>query len=361
MRTVAKSVVTIATLSLAATVAAKQPTFERVDLVSDGAVPAAHVDPNLKNPWGLAAAPTGPWWVADNATNKSTLYIADGTPLPLVVDVPNAPTGLVFNGGNAFIVSDGAGHSGPARFIFAGEDGTIRAWSPMVPPPVPPALFSTQTFEVYSGVDEGVVYKGLAIATNSAGRTRLYATDFHNGEVEVFDDTFTELDIEGDFEDPKLPAGYAPFGIQALNGSIFVTYAKQDEDAEDDVAGQGFGFVDQYDLDGNFIRRVAQHGQLNAPWGLAIAPASWGKFAGHLLVGNFGDGTINAFKPTPQGDYNFAGTLRDASHKPIVIDGLWAIAPGGGGPMAHGSSDDLYFTAGINDEADGLFGLIRVQ
>ncbi|MCU1281155.1 MAG: hypothetical protein JWM53_4701, partial [bacterium] len=267
--------------------ASAEPAFERVDLVSDGAVPAAHTDANLVNPWGLAASPTSPWWVANNGSGTATLYDAAGNPQPLVVSVPGAPTGEVFYGGDKFIVSDLHGNLGPARFIFASEDGTISAWSPAVPPPPP----SHQAFVMYDGSDEGDVYKGLAVASDRHGRTRLYATDFHNARVVVLDDSFTELDLgEEAFDDDRLPRGYAPFGIAAFGQRLFVTYALQDAARHDDVKGPGHGFIDEYDLDGRFIRRVASRGPLDSPWGLAIGPESFGRFDDALLVGNFGDG-----------------------------------------------------------------------
>jgi uncharacterized protein (TIGR03118 family) len=292
--------------------------------------------------------------VANNGTGTATLYDAHGNPQPLVVHVPGAPTGQVAYGGDKFVVSDMHGNMGAARFIFASEDGTISAWSPAVPPPPP----SHDAFVMYDGSDEGDIYKGLALATDHKGRSRLYATDFHNARVVVLDDEFNEVELgKHRFHDPFLPCGYAPFGIAAFGDRIFVTYALQDENAEDDVPGPGHGFIDEYDLDGRLIRRVASRGALNSPWGMAIGPESFGRFDDALLVGNFGDGFIHAYKQTWYGGFVFAGTLRDRHLRPIHIDGLWSIAPGNG--AAAGSTEDLYFTAGINGEADGLFGLIR--
>jgi uncharacterized protein (TIGR03118 family) len=292
--------------------------------------------------------------VANNATGTATIYDKDGNSFPLVVHVPGSPTGQVFHPTSKFVVSDLHGHMAPAVFIFAGEDGTISAWARDVPAPGP----SDQAFVMYDGSDEGDVYKGLAIATNRHGRTRLYATDFHNARVVVLDDEFNEVDLgEERFDDDRLPRGYAPFGIAAFGQRLFVTYALQDADKHDDVKGPGHGFIDEYDLDGRFIRRVASRGVLNSPWGLAIGPEKFGRFDDDLLVGNFGDGRIHAFAQAYWGPFYFDGTLRDAHGKPIEIDGLWSIAPGSGGLA--GSTNDLYFTAGLNDEADGLFGLIR--
>ena len=319
------------------------------NLVSDGFVPADHTDANLVNSWGIAASATSPWWVADNGTDVSTLYngigVAQFPPTPLVVGVAGDPTGIVFNGSSNFVINDGNGHSGPAVFMFATEGGTIRGWNPGVPPPPR----STQSF-LGTSVSGGV-FKGLAIAGD-----RLYATDFHNGMVDVYDGTFTPVTTTGGFVDPKLPKGYAPFGIQNIGGEIFVTYGKQDAAAHDEVDGQGLGIVDEYTTDGVLITRVATHGQLNGPWGLAMAPPDFGEFSGDLLVGNFGDGRINAFERMEHGGWQFAGQLRGTDGKKLAVDGLWGIGFGNG--SGSGDMNDLYFAAGPDDEHHGLFGEI---
>jgi uncharacterized protein (TIGR03118 family) len=204
----------------------------------------------------------------------------------------------------------------------------------------------------------GAVYKGLAIATTAAG-PQLYVADFHNARVAVFDSAWTSVQTRGGFVDPFLPAGYAPFGIQTIGARLFVTYAKQDAAAHDDVPGQGLGFVDDYDTAGNLLVRVAQHGQLNAPWGLALAPASFGRFGGDLLVENFGDGHINAYEEMANGHFEHRGVLRTDDGNPVTIDGLWALEFGHGAPN-NGPTDTLFFTAGPNNEKDGLFGSITV-
>jgi uncharacterized protein (TIGR03118 family) len=326
-----------------------QETYTVTNLVSDGAVPAQRTDPNLVNAWGLTAAATSPWWVANNGSGTSTLYNGNGVPqfppTPLVVSVSNAPTGAVANPTTDFVVSNGAAH-GPARFLFATEDGTIRGWNPAVPPPP----LSTQS--QLAVTTPGAVYKGLAIGS-SGGSNFLYATDFVDGRIDVFNGAFQPVAMS--FVDPSLPAGYGPFGIQNIGGRLFVTYAKQSGDT-DELHGQSLGFVDEFATDGTFITRVATRGQLNAPWGLAMAPANFGRYSGDLLVGNFGDGTINAYEPQADGSFAHRGQLRTGDHKPLTIDGLWGLGFGNG--SGSGPTNALYFTAGPNDEADGLFGRI---
>ena len=324
--------------------------YEQHNLVSDGAVPADIVDPALVNAWGLVASATSPWWAADNATGFSTLYNGNtGAKIALTVSVPGAPTGIVFNGGAGFVVASGAAQ-GPARFIFASEDGTISGWNPAVPPPPT----STHAQVAVDNSASGAVYKGLAIAVTSVG-DRLYATNFHAGTVDVFDASFHA--VSGGFTDPDLPAGYAPFGIRALGGVIYVTYALQDADKHDDVAGLGHGFVNAFDTDGHLLRRVASRGRLNSPWGLALAPADFGQFGGNLLIGNFGDGHINAFDSEHfegNGELRERGQLHAADGPPIAIDGLWALAFGNN--AAAGPTNALFFTAGPFGEEHGLFG-----
>jgi len=324
--------------------------YEQHNLVSDGAVPADLVDAALVNAWGLVASATSPWWVADNGTDSSTLYNGStGAKLSLRVSVPSAPTGVVFNGGTGFVVTSGSA-SGAARFIFATEEGTILGWSPSVAP--------TQAVVAVDNSAGGAVYKGLAIASTAAG-DRLYATNFHAGTVDVFDAAFHP--VLGGFTDAALPPGYAPFGIRHLGSTIYVTYALQDADKHDDVAGVGHGFVNAFDTEGNLLRRVASTGRLNSPWGLAVAPADFGMFSGDLLVGNFGDGHINAFDPghfRGDGELRPRGQLHAADGPPITIDGLWAIAFGNG--AAAGPTNALFFTAGPFGEAHGLFGKLVV-
>ena len=302
---------------------------------------ADNVDPNLVNAWGLAAGPTSPWWVADNGSDRSTLYNAAGTSFSLVVGVASAPTGTVFNDTpGSFLV--GATN---ASFIFSTEAGTILGWNGG------PAA----TVEADQSA-AGAVFKGLAIAHTPSG-PRIYATDFHNGAVDVFDAAWQPVRHAG-FVDPFLPRHFAPFGIQAIGDRIFVTYAEQQAGSDDEAHGQGLGLVDAYDTTGRLRARVAQFGGLNAPWGLAWAPAGFGRFAGDLLIGNFGDGRINAYHELFDRFFVPAGQLRSAADGRLAIDGLWALQFGHGAPN-NGPSDTLFFTAGPNDEHNGLFGSIR--
>lgn len=300
-------------------------------------------DPALQNSWGLAASGSSPWWVANNGSNLSTLYNGDGDKIPLEVIVPGAPTGEVFYGGSSFVLSNGE----PARFIWAAEDGSLSAWNGTLDPNSVP-----QHSEVIFSDEEGN-YKGLAVHGDT-----LFTTDFASCEVEAlaFDSTemkVKEIDTAGGFEDDSIPANYCPFGIQAVGDSIFVTYALKGGD--DDVAGQGHGFVREFDTDGNLIAAVADHGQLNSPWGVAQAPSDFGRFSGCLMVGNFGDGTINAYCKDDEGDWHFGGTLKEGKRN-IVIDGLWGLAFGN--DAAAGDHNELFFTAGPDEEVNGYFGKI---
>src|SRR5881296_3361428 len=271
-------VFTLAVLALFATPASASAvpgTYTVRALVSNNGVQGTTVDARLQNAWGLVAGPATPWWVSDNGADFSTLYNTTGVKRNLNVSVDGAPTGIVFNGATtAFEV--GPSNAG-AVFIFATEGGTIAGGHP--------SLGTVAQVKVDSS-EAGAIYKGLAIATVATG-PQLYATDFHNARIDVVNATWVAVTPSGVFVDPKLPAGYAPFGIQTIGPRIFVTYANQGPGARDEIDGQGLGFVDAFDTDGNLLISVAQHGQLNAPWGLALAPASFGRFGGDLLVGNF--------------------------------------------------------------------------
>jgi|RhiMetdeSRZDD1v2_1073273.scaffolds.fasta_scaffold09744_6 uncharacterized protein (TIGR03118 family) len=332
--------------------------YKQLNLISDLPNEAIRTDPNLVNPWGIAYPPTGPFWIADNGTGVSTLYDSMGRPFPkpssgLVVTVPPAPgsteggnpTGIVFNGTADFVVTQN-GQSGPARFIFANEDGSISGWNPTVNP--------TEAVGVVNNSGSGAIYKGLALGSNASGNL-LFATNFHTGVVDMFNSQFGSA---GSFPPgPNLPALFAPFGIRNIGGNLYVTYAKKETaDSGDDEKGPGNGFVDVFDTSGNFIRRVASQGTLNSPWGLAVAPSNFGPFSNALLVGNFGDGRINAFDHTTD---QFLGQLEEKKGNPITIDGLWSLTFGNGGVA--GRTTDLFFTAGIDDENHGLFGRIRAK
>ena len=321
-------------------------------LVSDGpAVSAPRADASLVNGWGLSAGPTTPWWTSNNGTNTSTLYNGSGVKSALTVSVPGGPTGTVFNGNAAAFVVSQNGKSGSARFLFATQAGTILGWSP--------AVNGTTAIPGVDRSAQGAEYDGLTTLNN-----RLYATDFHNARVDVFDATFAPVTLAGGFTDAQIPAGWAPFGIQALGGNIFVTYAKQDAAKRNDVAGGGLGYVNEYSPDGVLLARVAKRGlpkaPLNSPWGLAMAPDTFGGFGGDLLVGNFGNGKISAYKPptAPATKWIYKGQLRIATGAIIKIEGLWAIAFGNG--AAAGSTNNLYFLSGPTGQTHGLFGFITV-
>lgn len=324
-------------------------------LVSDRPGQALITDPNLVNAWGIALSPTGgAFWVSDNHTGVTTLYTGDvaGSPFSkatLTVTIPDgSPTGQVFNGVSTdFIVDDGAGHTGAAAFIFVSEAGEITAWNPGVPPPPP----STQAQKMFTASD-GAIYKGVAIA-NNGGSNFLYATDFHNGKIDVFNNAFGKVTTTG-FTDPNLPPAYAPFNIANIGGKLFVTYAKRDANAEDDARGPQHGFIDVYNPDGSFVSRFASRGVLNSPWGMAMAPGNFGTFSNDLLVGNFGDGRINAFDPNTG---QFLGTIKNTAKKPITIEGLWALTFGNGATA--GDTNTLYFSAGPKEETHGLFGSLK--
>ncbi len=321
------------------------------NLVSDGSIPADHTDPQLVNAWGIAFNPNGPVWINDNGTGVATLYDGAGVKQGLVVTIPppqggtppSAPTGIVFNTTTDFeIPTDGS--KTPSIFIFATEDGTISAWAPSANP--------TNAIRMVDNSGSNTVYKGLALAANGTAHF-LYATDFHNNKIDVFDLNFQAVTPSGSFLDPGIPSNFAPFGIRNINGDIYVTYAEQNQANHDDVAGQGHGFVSVFDADGNFIRRIATRGKLNSPWGLAFAPAGFGKFANMLLVGNFGDGAINAFDIATASS---KGQFKTSNGKVMKIDGLWGLSFGNG--VRDQPTDVLFFTAGPNGESNGLYGFI---
>jgi uncharacterized protein (TIGR03118 family) len=319
--------------------------YKKRNLVSDIAGVARITDPNLVNPWGLAFGPATPAWVADNGADVSTLYsggVRRSIPMivPLVVGIPGgAPTGTVYNPTGGFKVN-----GAPAKFIFDSEAGTVTAWNGV------PLLTQASTV----ATTPGAVYKGLAIA-DKGGKTFLFAANFHAAKIDVFDDAFAPVTLPaGAFTDPNLPQGFAPFNVQEVNGKLVVTYAKQDADAMDDSPGPGLGVVDVYDTSGHLLKRLVSGGALNAPWGVALAPKHFGRFSGDLLIGNFGDGTINVYDPHSGASL---GTLLNRDANQITVNGLWALRFGNG---VIGTPQTLLFTAGIADEDHGLFGEIVV-
>jgi len=322
--------------------------YTRTDLTADNSSvsPAPNIDPNLVNPWGLSRSSGSFWWVSDNGTGLSTLYDGTGLAQQLIVTIPlpngqsgtSAPTGTVFNYTSGFEVGSGQ----PAFFLFATEDGTISGWNPNANP-------NTAILKVDHS--SSAIYKGIALATTPKG-PRLYVSNFASGVVEVYDSMFHPLTVSGGFLDPNLPANYVPFGIQNVGGNIVVTFANRRPGSRDENHGAGRGFVDVFDVNGKLLLRL-QHGSfLNAPWGIALAPGDFGSFSHRLLIGNFGDGAINAFNAFSG---KWEGAMQDQNGMPLSIPGLWAL--GFGGNSAHsGSATELYFSAGANDEADGIFG-----
>ena len=352
--------------ALGAAPASAHPTaYRQINLVSDQPGHAPLTDSDLVNAWGLAASPGtnaspgSPLWVADNGSDKATLYAAGATrrsvtKVPLIVSVTGAaPTGQVFNSdSSSFVVRDKQGNSGSSVFIFDTENGTIDGWSPTVNPN---GTNPSTVTEVARNNGANAVYKGLAIAQRSNGKTYLYATNFRSGRVEAYNGKFKPVELPGGlFVDPRLPTGYGPFGIAEINGRLYVTFAKQDATLHDDVAGRGHGFVDVFSNDGAFVRRLVTRGALDSPWGLALAPRSFGRFGGDLLVGNFGNGHVNAYNATTG---TRAGQLRRPDHRPVVIDGLWGLMFGNGNAARTGQ---LVFSAGPDGESHGLLGKIVV-
>jgi uncharacterized protein (TIGR03118 family) len=362
--------------------------YAQTDLVSNGAVAAAHTDPNLINPWGISFIPgLSPFWVSDNNAGVTTLYDGTGVPFPppplspLVVDIPSptdpthggktgTPTGQVANltifSVPAFdikIPEPNGTDFGPALFIFATEDGTIEAWNLAIPEPdgtpSPNLGFPDDAVIVVDNSASGAVYKGLAMGT-TAGEPLLYATNFRTGSIDVFDGNFQPTTVSGSFTDPHVQHGYAPFGIQNIGGKLWVTYAMQDAAKHDPVNKPAHGFVSEFDTDGNLLQHFTQHGHLSSPWGVAMAPASFGQFAGDILVGNFGNGQINAYDPATG---HWLGKLSDADGKPIINPGLWSVTFSGpaGQTALNADADTLYITAGLvgpTHELAGLFAKI---
>ena len=326
------------------------------------------IDANLSNPWGLAIAPGLPFWIADNNSNLSTLYSGIGAnqtgaitganevgiAIPAsAAGLPANPTGQVYNGAGGFLISTSAGME-PALFIFDGEGGTIAAWAK--------DSGATAVTAYDDGVANGAnhaVYKGLALGTVN-GSSFLYATDLHNNKVDVFDTNFAKpAAMQGKFIDPAIPAGFVPFGIVALNAQLYVSYTMQDAAKHDEATGAGLGYVDVFDFSGNFVSRFASAGVLNAPWGMAIAPAGFGSLAGDVLIGNFGDGTINVFAPNGTAVATSMGPLTVINGGAISIPGLWSLVFGNGD--ADKPLTTLFYTAGFADQTDGVFGSIATS
>jgi uncharacterized protein (TIGR03118 family) len=316
--------------------------YQQHNLVSDLAGEAAVQDTNLVNPWGLSRSSGSPWWVSDNGNGTATLYNGSGAVQSLVVTIPSAagtgggvPTGTVFNGTTDFALPAG----GPAKFIFVTEDGTISGWN-------------GGTSAVVVSTKDKSVYKGVAIASHH-GAHYLYVANFSKKRIDVFDTGFKRVHLDEDaFEDERLPRSFAPFNVQNIGDSLYVAFAKLDPTTNDEVPGAGLGFVDVFSPGGRLLRRLEHGSWLNAPWGLVLASGDFGAFSHHLLVGQFGSGEIAAYDVSSG---RFVGTLRqELSDDPLMIPGLWALSFGNGGNA--GPATTLFFTAGIQDEAHGLFG-----
>jgi uncharacterized protein (TIGR03118 family) len=319
--------------------------YKRVTLVSDIVGWGNFTDSNLQNPWGISFSSTGDFWVADNASGLSTLYIGSGSPQSLVVTIPPAagatmaaPTGTVFNGSTDFKVN-----GLPALFIFVGEDGVISGWNGI----------GTNAILVQDNSSQSANYKGVELANN--GSNHLYLANFFTGTVDVLDGSFQPVTLSGSFTDPTLPNGYAPFNIRNISGSLYVTYALQNSAKSDAQFCPGCGLVDVFDLNGNFIKRFISGGALNAPWGITSSPSNFGTFSNDVLVGNLGDGKISAFDPSTGA---FKGQIKTGSTT-LVIPGLWALMFGNGGSA--GKTNELFFTAGAGQYFDGAFGKITAQ
>ena len=336
----------VATAALAIPAAALGHGYRQTNLVSDQPGVAQITDPNLVNAWGLAAGPTTPLWVADNGTSVATIYpgAVHGMPIsiaPLVVSIPAMdPTGQVFNPTMGFR-QDVAGTATPSLFIFDTETGSIAAWAPGT------------TTAITEWTTPGAIFKGLALARVHGRGPMLFAADFGNNAVDVFNSRFHPVNTHGRFHDPRLPHGFAPFGIQAIRGRIYVSYAKQGT-PPDEVDAPHLGYVDVYTPRGRLIRRLASRGPLNAPWGMAQAPRRFGRFSGALLVGNFGDGRIHAYDIHTG---HLMGTLRRPNGSEVVIDGLWGLRFGNG---VTGARNALLFSSGPDGESHGLLGELRV-
>ncbi|HKS76279.1 MAG TPA: TIGR03118 family protein [Terriglobales bacterium] len=352
-RTKMLGVVLALALSILVALPASAASYKGAFLVADTSGIAPNTDPNLINPWGISFSSTGDFWVSDNNSGFSTLYNTTGVPNALVVTIPSAtgvgtgtPTGTVFNNTTGFVVTAN-GKSGVAQFLFDSEDGVITGWSPSVN--------MTAAVIAVNNSSSGAVYKAMELANNGTA-TFLYVCNFFSAKIEVYDQNFKPATLSGSFTDPHLPTGWAPHNIRNINGQMYVAYAKQNATKTDAVTGPGLGFIDVFDLNGNFIKRFAQKGKLNAPWGLALATANFGTFSNDLLIGNLGDGTINAFDPTTGA---VLGTLSNAAGKPIRLPGLWGLMFGNGGQG--GLKDTLYFTSGPSAYAHGRFGSITAQ
>jgi uncharacterized protein (TIGR03118 family) len=324
--------------------------YKATVMTADTSGVAPNVDPNLVNAWGISFSATGPFWISDNNTGLSTVYNSTGVVQAIVVTIPpvggatvGTPTGTVANSTTDFTITQGT-KSGPALFLFDSEDGSITGWNP--------GVNATTAVIAKDNAGAGAIYKGMEIANNGTGNF-LYVCNFFNRKVEVYDRNFNPVNLAGSFTDPQLPATFAPHNIRLINGQLYVLWAKQNATKTDPLFGPGLGVVDIFDLNGNFVKHLTIKGKLNAPWGIAIAPSTFGTFANDILVGNLGDGKITAFNPTTGATL---GQLTGANGLPVKISGLWGLTFGNGGQG--GTKDTLYFTAGPGAYAHGWLGNI---
>jgi uncharacterized protein (TIGR03118 family) len=334
--------------------------YSQTNLISDIPGLARFTDSNLSNPWSISFSQSGPFWLADNNAGVSTMYNGEGQAFPLNAPFAvtmgrtagdpaqtDSPTGTVFNGGTGFVISKD-GNSAPSRFLFATEEGTIFGWNPGVD--ITHALLAVDNSALPGA---GVVYTGLAIATNTQG-TFLYAANFRTGAIDIFDQNFQPVAVRGAFVDPNLPQGFVPFNIQAVGTSLYVTYTGKNGGRYDSGTGPGDGYVDLFDSQGKLLRRLVSQGPLDVPWGVAVAPGNFGDYSNDVLIGNFGDGRVNAFDSQSGA---FLGPLLDPAGQPLFIPELWDLKFGN--DANGGKSDTLYFTAGIGHEEHGLFGSLQ--
>lgn len=314
--------------------------YQQVNLVaSTNGYNAAKVDANLVNPWGVAVGPTGAFWISSTGSNSTMIYDRTGLSLLAPISMSGKPTGVVYNSSADFVIPS---TSLVSKYIYVGEEGTVRSWST-----------GATSVQIADHSSAGAVYKGIAMGTDNSDNF-IYVANFGQGKIDVWDKNFNPVTSKP-FIDPNMPLGFAPFNVKNIDGKLYVTYAKQSADKQDDVSGSGNGFVSVFNTDGSFVKRFASQGTLNSPWGIAEAPNDFDQGSNAILIGNFGDGRINVYTR----DGNYKGQLKDGD-APISIAGLWSLTfPSNGNPV--GDQNQLFFTAGPANETAGLFGYIKLR